>query len=157
MWRRNERSTIMDMLLRLILMDHSRLETSMYTMKQSLLKFDWGCFRSETPVEEIGQTYDKELVSRVETTQDNALKKLYAEYERGIVRKKKLLAFCHFVGHKIMPAIAIWFVISYWLAGMFQYYDYDFSTNVTVELGFSVVYFCTLSIIQFLVMAKAFD
>ena len=69
----------------------------------------------------IGQNYDKELVSRVEQTQDNALKKLYAEYEKGIVRKKKILAFCHLLGHRIMPAIAIWFVISYWLAGMFQY------------------------------------
>ena len=107
----------------------------------------------------IGQNYDKELVSRVEQTQDNALKKLYAEYEKGIVRKKKILAFCHLLGHRIMPAIAIWFVISYWLAGMFQYYGVPFSTNVTVELVFSGFYFLSLIVLQLASkdIAKAFQ
>jgi prepilin signal peptidase PulO-like enzyme (type II secretory pathway) len=110
-------------------------------------------------VEVIGQNYDKELVSRVEQTQDNALKKLYAEYEKGIVRKKKILAFCHLLGHKIMPAIAIWFVISYWLAGMFQYYGVHFSINVTVELVFSGIYFLSFIVLQLASkdMAKAFQ
>ena len=110
-------------------------------------------------MEVIGPDYDKKLVSRVEQTQDNALKKLYAEYEKGVVRKKKMLAFCHMLGHRIMPAIAIWFVISYWLAGMSQYYGVPFSTNVTVELVFSGVYYLSLIILQlaFKDIAKAFQ
>ena len=110
-------------------------------------------------MEVIGEGYDKQLVSRVEQTQDNALKKLYADYEKGIVRKKKMLAFCHLLGHKIMPAIAIWFVISYWVAGMCQYYGVPFSTNVSVEMVFSGVYFLTLIVLQLAAadIAKAFS
>ena len=40
------------------------------------IKVDGGV--EETLVEVIGHNYDKELVSREELTQDNALKKLYA-------------------------------------------------------------------------------
>ena len=107
----------------------------------------------------IGHNYDKELVSREELTQDNALKKLYAEYEKGIVRKKKMLEFCHLLGHKIMPAIAIWFVISYWGAGMFHYYGVPFSTNVSVELAFSGVYYVSLVVLYMASkdIAKAFQ
>ena len=43
---------------------------------------------------------DKNLVSKHELTQDDALKNLYSEYEKGIVKKRKML------GHKIMPATA---------------------------------------------------
>ena len=92
----------------------------------------------------VENDYDKDLVSKKETTQDDALKRLYKEYENGIVKKKKLLAFCYTVGHKIMPSIAIWFVISYWMAGMMQVIGFEFSFNVTVELIFSVSYFFVL-------------
>ena len=97
----------------------------------------------------VENDYDKDLVSRKETTQDGALKKLYADYENGVVKKKKMLAFCYTLGHKIMPSIAIWFVISYWLAGMLQVNELDFEFNVTVEIIFTVTYYLVLFCLNF--------
>ena len=93
--------------------------------------------------------YDKNLVSTHEVTQDNALKKLYSEYEKGIVRKQKMLDFCLALGHKIMPSIAIWFVLSYWTAGLFQYNELDFSLNVTTEIIFTCVYYLGLFFLNY--------
>ena len=98
---------------------------------------------------DIVETFDKELVSRRERIQDAALKRLYEEYERGIIRKRKMLGFCLTLGHKIMPSTAIWFVISYWMAGMFEYYMIDFSLNVTIEIIFTFFYFLALFILNF--------
>ena len=99
-------------------------------------------FRTVNTKSEEG--YDKNLVSTHEVTQDDALKKLYAQYEQGIVRKQKMLDFCLSLGHKIMPSIAIWFVLSYWTAGLFQYNGLDFSLNITTEIIFSLVYYVGL-------------
>ena len=79
------------------------------------------------PAEEEGEAYDKNLVSKHELTQDAALQKLYGDYEKGIVKKRKMLNFCLTLGHKIMLSTAIWFVISYWMAGLFQYNMINFS------------------------------
>ena len=98
---------------------------------------------------DIVETFDKDLVSRRERTQDAALKRLYEEYEQGIIRKRKMLGFCLTLGHKIMPSTAIWFVISYWMAGMFEYYMIDFSLNVTIEIIFTFFYFLALFILNF--------
>ena len=95
------------------------------------------------------EPYDKDLVSKHELTQDAALQKLYADYEAGVVRKKKMLQFCLALGHKIMPSTAIWFVISYWMAGMFEYNMIDFSVNITSEAIFTVIYFSTLLILNY--------
>ena len=102
--------------------------------------------------EEDIETYNKDLVSKHEQTQDAALQDLYAEYEKGTVRKAKMLKFCLTLGHKIMPSIAIWFVISYWMAGMFEYNMINFSLNVTCEIIFTIIYFTTVYVVNFLVM-----
>ena len=104
----------------------------------------WDISRAETE-----GSYDKNLVSKDELTQDDALKKLYAEYQKGIVKKQKLLDICLTLGHKIMPSIAIWFVISYWIAGLFQYNGHDLSINITAEIIFTFVYYCTLFFINY--------
>ena len=57
---------------------------------------------------DIPDTYDKELVSRNEEKQHHAVKSLYQEYEKGIAKKKHMLHFCHTLGHKVMPSVAIW-------------------------------------------------
>jgi hypothetical protein len=101
------------------------------------------------PEDDESESYDKDLVSKHELTQDAALQKLYGEYEKGIVKKRKMLNFCLTLGHKIMPSTAIWFVISYWMAGMFQYNMIDLSLNVTSEVIFTVIYFATLIIINY--------
>ena len=95
------------------------------------------------------EPYDKDLVSKHELTQDAALQKLYGEYEKGKVKKRKMLNFCLTLGHKIMPSVAIWFVISYWMAGMFEYNMIDFSLNVTCEVIFTVLYFTSLISINY--------
>ena len=94
-------------------------------------------------------TYDKELVSREEKKQDAALKKLYAEYKTSVARKRRMLSCCYALGHKIMPATAIWFVISYWMSGMFQYYMVDMSFNITCELCFTIFYFSALLFLNY--------
>ena len=93
--------------------------------------------------------YDKNLVSTHEVTQDDALKKLYAEYEKGIVRKQKMLDFCLTLGHKIMPSIAIWFVLSYWTAGLFQYNGLDFLLNIITEIIFTFFYYVGLFFLNY--------
>ena len=99
--------------------------------------------------DDVSEPYDKDLVSKHELTQDAALQKLYGEYEKGIVKKRKMLSFCLTFGHKIMPSTAIWFVISYWMAGMLNYNMIELSMNVTSEVIFTVVYFSALFIINY--------
>ena len=85
--------------------------------------------------------YDKDLVSTQEQTQDGALKKLYDGYQHGIVKKRKMLHMCHTVGHKIMPSIAIWFVISYWMAGLFAFNMVETEFSLIVQAVFTIVFF----------------
>ena len=75
-----------------------------------------------------------------------------SEYEKAKMKKRKMLNFCLTFGHKIQPSIAIWFVISYWMAGMFEYYMIDSSITLIVEIVFSLVFFTSLVIINQLVV-----
>ena len=111
--------------------------------------FDHYHFYHYPRTDTMDQGYDKNLVSTQEVTQDDALKKLYAEYEAGIVKKQKMLSFCLTLGHKIMPSIAIWFVLSYWTAGLFQYNELDFSLNVITEISFTIIYYIGLFFLNY--------
>ena len=106
-------------------------------------------FSDFSAADEDPAPYDKNLVSKHELTQDAALKNLYSKYEKGIVKKRKMLNFCYTLGHKIMPATAIWFVISFWMSGMLQYNMINISVNVTCEVIFTVVYFSVLLILNY--------
>ena len=66
--------------------------------------------------------YDGDLVSIDEKKQDNALK----EYYRNIVitsdNKRWILSSCIMFSRQVKPVIAVIFVVSYWTAGLWNYY-----------------------------------
>ena len=111
----------------------------------------------ENDTDELVGGYDKNLVSRHERTQDVALQDLYAGYARGIVKKQKMLDFCLMFGHKIMPTTAIWFVISYWMAGLFEYNRITISLYTLIEIIFTIVYVSTLLIANHLLFKHGKD
>ena len=130
--------------------------------KEVLLSLKSYCIYSEEDKnnpenDELVGAYDKNLISRHERTQDVALQDLYAGYARGIQKNQKMLDFCLSFGHKIMPGTAIWFVISYWMAGLFEYNRITFSLYITSEVIFTIVYVVTLLVANYLIFHHGKD
>ena len=72
-------------------------------------------------------TFDKNLISRKEQVQDQALKDYYKRIVITSDTKRKILAGCIMFSRKVKPIIATTFVVCYWSAGLHNYYriEYD--------------------------------
>ena len=84
-----------------------------------------------TPVENVTQLvkkflpeegYDRDLVSIDEKKQDNALKEYYSKILITSDTKQRILSSCIKFSRQVKPVIATIFVISYWSAGLWNYY-----------------------------------
>ena len=87
--------------------------------------------KTSTPVENISQKmnkfktdegYDRDLVHVDERIQDNALKNYYDRIVITSDHKRRILAGCIMFSRQVKPVIAVIFVVSYWSAGLWNYY-----------------------------------
>ena len=87
--------------------------------------------KTSTPVENISQVmnsfqpeegYDRDLVHKDERIQDKALKEYYARIVITSDHKRRILAGCIMFSRQVKPVIAVIFVVSYWSAGLWNYY-----------------------------------
>ena len=87
--------------------------------------------KTSTPVENISQLmnkfktdegYDRDLVHVDERIQDNALKEYYDRIVITSDHKRRILSGCIMFSRQVKPVIAVIFVVSYWSAGLWNYY-----------------------------------
>ena len=71
---------------------------------------------------QTGEGFNKDLVSIDERKQDNALKEYYSKIVITSDTKKMVLSSCIMFSRQVKPVIAAIFVISYWSAGLWNYY-----------------------------------
>ena len=81
--------------------------------------------KTSTPVENIStlkEGYDRDLVHIDERIQDNALKNYYNNIVIPSNHKRRILSGCIMFSRQVKPVIAVSFVVSYWAAGLWNYY-----------------------------------
>ena len=87
--------------------------------------------KNSTPVQNISQLdnklheekgFNRDLVHIDERIQDNALKEYYDNITITSDHKRKILAACVMFSRQVKPVIAVIFVVSYWAAGIHNYY-----------------------------------
>ena len=87
--------------------------------------------KTSTPVENIShllkefqseEGYNRDLVHIDERVQDNALRDYYNNIVITSDHKRKILAGCIRFSRQVKPVIAVIFVVSYWSAGLWNYY-----------------------------------
>ena len=65
--------------------------------------------------------------------------------KKSTVFKARLLI-CHTMGHIVMPSIAIWFAISYWVTGIAHILMISQVVNIIIQVLFTVIWFGTIFI-----------
>ena len=87
--------------------------------------------KTSTPVENISQLmnkflpdegFNRDLVHIDERVQDHALKEYYSKIVITSEHKRRILASCIMFSRQVKPVIAVIFVVSYWTAGLWNYY-----------------------------------
>ena len=102
-------------------------------------------------------SFDKNLISRDEKVQNTALKYVKkglsstlttlfccrARYKFLASQRKNRhrLHVCHTIGHKVMPSIAVWFVISYWTTGYAHILEIEQRLNIAFQITFTAIWF----------------
>ena len=64
------------------------------------------------------------------------------------IKNRFRLHVCHTIGHKVMPSIAIWFVISYWVTGYTHILEIDQTINIILLVIFTVIWFGTIILLN---------
>ena len=73
---------------------------------------------------------------------------LRSHYEKLKKNKsyKRRLHLCHTVGHIVMPSLAVWFGITYWVTGYAHILQISQKINIIIQIVFTVIWFGTIFI-----------
>ena len=85
------------------------------------------------------------------------LKKLHGSYEKEKARKRTIIRLCSTLARKILPTLAVYFVLTYWSAGLLHYHRINHLDILGYEVTFTMFYFIGVLTINYVCKLSTFD
>ena len=97
-----------------------------------------------------GGTLQEYLLKKDQENADAELKKLHTEYVRESNRRRLVVKLCSSLSKKILPILGIYFVMTYWSAGLLHYHRITHLNILLAEVVFTIFYFTVVIFINYL-------
>ena len=78
------------------------------------------------------------------------LKKLHAAYGKEKVRRNRIVKLCSLISQKILPTLGIYFVLTYWSAGLLHFHRINHLVILGCEVVFAIFYFTAVMFINYI-------
>ena len=77
------------------------------------------------------------------------LEKMTAEYVKENARRMKIWRLCTILSQKILPILFLYFLLSYWSAGLCHYYMVNSRIILATQLVITAIYFTIVGIASY--------
>ena len=89
------------------------------------------------------------LKKREEENSNAKLKKLQTEYGKKEAKRRSIMNLSSVLARKILPTLGLFFVLTYWSAGLLHYHRIHHLAILICELIFTVFYFTVVMFINY--------
>ena len=77
------------------------------------------------------------------------LEKLNAVYVKEMARRRKIWRLCTMLSQKILPTLILYFLVSYWLAGICHYHRVKTNIILGTQVVFTLFYFTLVLLLNY--------